>query len=191
LYAAGRLSYSRLWVYFSMNFYQIWFVAGPVTGGIIAAVAGLGAYLISRSLRSKRKKQDNLHRLRSFLLSYENELGRNLAVLERQAQEHFEHLEYLPVQGRDVMLYTLAQIPASEATEAVRYVSESYTIFDEVNQLLGQIEVLLEHNGDARQLIARRREFISEKLPIVKWDYTQIGKILKEIGAPTSEKDLT
>ncbi|MBN2379778.1 hypothetical protein JXM67_08260 [candidate division WOR-3 bacterium] len=174
-----------------MTWDHIWQIAGPVAGGLIAAATGLGAYLISRALDRKRAEKDNLHRLRSFLLSYESELGRNLVVLERQAHDQCEHLEYLPVQGRDVMLYTLGQIPATQATKAVRFITESYTIFDEVNQLLGQVEVLIEHNGDTRQMIARRREFIAEKLPIVRWDLAQIGKILEEIGAPTSEKDLS
>jgi hypothetical protein len=170
---------------------DLWLFLGPALGGLVAAGAALAVYFMVRSQDSRKANRDNLQRLRSFLLSYENEISRNIDLLNLELTETGEFIEPLSTQSRDVMLYTLGEIPLSEATDAMRYVVESYAVFDEANYMLAQIESALEHNGDARKLYARRTEFIREKLNILNWDLAQIHKIMEAIEVPSKKSDLS
>ncbi len=174
-----------------MTWLQIWQILGPALGGAIAGAAGLTAYLVIRTLDRKTRNQDFLQRLKTFLLSYENEIKRNIDLLGRELSDEGEYVEFLPTRSRDVMLYTLGEIPLAEATGAMRYVVESYAIFDEANHMLEQIQSLMEHNGDAHQAYAKRAEFVKEKLNILKWDVEQIHKIMERIKSRVPESDLS
>lgn len=170
---------------------DLWYIAGPVIGGLIAAGLGLGLFFIVRSVDRRDKEKAFRLRLKTFLISYENEIKRNVMVLERELSDEGEFLEPLSTQSRDVMLYTLGEIPLSEASEAMRYVVESYAVFDEANSMLAHIETIMEHNGDARAVFAKRATFISDKLQILNWDLAQIDKISDGIRTGVDESELS
>ena len=174
-----------------MNWEFFWQIAGPVVGGIVAAGAGLGAYLVARARTKSRERKEGMQRLRSFLVIYENELSANIGLIGRQLTDNTGFLEYLPIQGHDTIAHTIGSIPYSQATDAVRYVVESYAIIDELNQITARIESQIEHEGDARQLIAQRREFAEGKLPILKWDHDQLVKIREAIKSRIAGSDLS
>jgi hypothetical protein len=170
---------------------EIWQILGPILGGLIAAAAGLGVYFSLRSANNLKAKRDYRQRLKSLLISYENEIKRNISLLEQELSDEGEYVEYLQTKSRDVMLYTLGEIPLEEATHTMRYVVESYTIFDEANHMLEQIESMMEHNTDARGIYAKRSEFVKAKLNILKWDLAQIHKVMEDIKARVPESNLS
>ncbi|GEM_PF-6462850 len=169
---------------------DLWYVLGPIIGGMISALAGIGLYFVFRQLERRDKKKDASQRLKTFLVSYENEIKRNIELLEKELSEHGEYVEFMPTRSRDVMLYTLGEIALPQATDAMRYVVESYSIFDEANNMLEQLESMLEHNEDAKGIYLKRGDFIKEKLNILKWDIAQIQKIMEELKIASSQNNL-